>query len=301
MDFFWTEEWKEGATVDKNNVVRVAKNEYIKWISNPKMIIFVVMLIFSYDYVILELIEAAEKMGKNLQILEGFIGISNSQLLLMIIPIVFVGVMGDFPKVDGNAMFYIHRVGKINWLLGQILFAVMASATYLVTLLGFCMITFWGKSFMKNDWSEVTTKYYIFAPNEYAGKVANLTTGRLYNNILPIHAAIHILGLMFLFLILISMMLLAGFICKIRLGGIIVTTGILCLGNVLAYMENGVRWLLPTAHAILEIHFDELYREPVMDLRISYLYYFLWIMICFMAAYLKIDKYDFSKIQEMEE
>jgi len=219
----------------------------------------------------------------------------------MIIPIVFVGLMGDFPRVDGNALFYIHRVGKTNWLMGQILFAVMASATYLLALLGFSVVTFAGRCFVTNIWSEVTTKYYIFAPNDYASRVANLTTGRLYNNLPPVSAALHIWGLMFLFLVLISMMLLVGFVCKARVGGIIATTGILCLGNVLAYMENNIRWLFPTAHAILEIHFDEIYKTPIMDIRLSYIYYIVLIIVLFVAAYLSIDNYDFSKIQELEE
>ena len=285
----------------RSSIFRVAKNEYVKWITNPKMMILLVMLIFAYDYVILELTEAADKMGEKLQFLEGFIGISNSQLLLMIIPIVFVGLMGDFPRVDGNAMFYIHRVGKINWLLGQIVFAMMTCATYLVILLGFCILTFLGRSYIGNTWSEITTKYYIFAPNDYGSIVANLTTGRLYNNLPPIHAGLHILALMFLFLFFISMMLLASFVCKIRVGGIVAVTGFLCIGNVLAYMENNIRWLFPTAHAILEIHFDEIYKEPILDIRISYLYYLFFIIICFLIAYLRIDNYDFSKIQEMEE
>ena len=186
----------------RNNVLRIAKNEYIKWIRNPKMIILFVMLIFAYDYVILELTTAADKMGEKLQVLEGFIGISNSQLLLMIIPIVFVGLMGDFPRVDGNAMFYIHRVGKGNWLMGQMVFAAMASTTYLIAILGFSSLTLLGRCYVGNVWSEITTKYYLFAPNEYAGIVANLTTGRLYNNLLPIQATLHICGLMFLFLLL---------------------------------------------------------------------------------------------------
>ena len=98
--------------MDKNKIFRVAKNEYLKWITNPKMIIILVMLIFIYDYVIKEFVSAAGKMGVKLQALEGFIGTSNSRLLLMIIPIVFIGIMGDFPRVDHNAMFYIFRVGK---------------------------------------------------------------------------------------------------------------------------------------------------------------------------------------------
>lgn len=284
-----------------NSIFRVAKNEYIKWITNPKMIIVVVMLIFAYDYVILELISAADKMENKLQIFEGFIGISNSQLLLMIIPVVFVGLMGDFPRIDGNSMFYLHRVGKVNWLLGQILFAVLSSATYLLGILVFSIVTIAGRSFTANIWSDITTRYYIFEPNAYASTVANLTTGRLYNNLKPNNATIHILGLMFMFLILISMMLLVGFVCKLRMIGMVVTTGILCVGNVLAYMENNIRWLFPTGHAVMEIHFDEIYRKPIMDVRWSYIYYLVLIFILFVIAFVNIDKYDFSKIQELEE
>lgn len=282
-------------------VFRVAKNEYIKWIRNPKMIILIVMLIFAYDYVIRELITAAGKMGAKLQVFEGFIGISNSQLLLMIIPIVFVGLMGDFPRVDGNAMFYIYRVGKTNWLIGQILFSVMSSGTYLITILGVSMLSFIGRCFVTNTWSEITTKYYIFAPNEYAGTVANLTTGRLYNNMKPINVTLNILGLMLLFLTLISMMLLVSFVCKIRIAGIVVTIGILCLGNVIAYMENNIRWIFPTAHSIMEIHYDAIYKKPIMDMGLSYLYYIILLIILFVISFLCIDKYDYSKIQELEE
>lgn len=127
--------------MDKNKIFRVAKNEYLKWITNPKMIIILVMLIFIYDYVIKEFVSAAGKMGVKLQALEGFIGTSNSRLLLMIIPIVFIGIMGDFPRVDHNAMFYIFRVGKINWFTGQVLFSVMASLTYIAVIAGFNIIT----------------------------------------------------------------------------------------------------------------------------------------------------------------
>ncbi len=287
--------------MDSNKIFSVAKNEYIKWIRNPKMIILLVMLIFAYDYVIKELITGADKMGEGLQIFEGFIGISNSQLLLMIIPIVFVGLMGDFPRVDGNAMFYIHRVGKSNWLFGQIVFAMMAAATYLVALVGFSTATLLGRCYLGNSWSDVTTRYYIFAPNDYESLVAKLTTGRLYNNMTVYEALGNILGLMFLFMVLITMMLLVGFVYKAHTVGIVVAVGILCAGNVLAYMENGISWIFPTAHAVLELHHDPIYRQPVVDIRLSYIYYIVLIVVLFVVAYMGIDKYDFTKIQEWEE
>ena len=287
--------------MDSNKIFRVAKNEYIKWITNPKMIIALVMFVFAYDYVIKELSEASDKMGEKLQIFEGFIAISNSQLLIMIIPIVFIGLMGEFPRVDGNSMFFISRVGKVNWLLGQMMFAIMASVTYLGSLLLFSMLASVGRSFLANDWSEVTTKYYIFAPNDFKSKVAMLTTGRLYNNLTPLQSVINILGLMLLLLMLISMGLLVSFVIKNKIMGVVMTTGLICIGNVLAYMENGVRWFFPTSHAVLEIHFDEIYRKPIMGMEWSYLYYLVLIMILFVISFMLIDRYDFSKIQELEE
>ena len=287
--------------MDSNKIFRVAKNEYIKWIMNPKMIIVLVMLIYVYDYAIREMLGAAEKMGEKLQVFEGFIGISNSQLLIMIIPIVFVGIMGDFPRVDGNAMFYIYRVGRVNWLLGEMLFALLASTTYLLIIFGFSTMSLFGRCYTANVWSEVSTKYYLFAPFEYDSKVANLTTGRLYNNLSPVAATGHILGLMLLLLITISMILIVGFVWKARIAGIILVTALLCIGNVLAYIENRVRFLFPTAHAVLEIHFDEIYKKPVLDIRLSYIYYVFCTFILFITALFLVGGYDFSKIQELEE
>ena len=287
--------------MDSNKIFRVAKNEYIKWITNPKMIIALVMFVFAYDYVIKELSEASDKMGEKLQIFEGFIAISNSQLLIMIIPIVFIGLMGEFPRVDGNSLFFISRVGKVNWLLGQMMFAIMASVTYLGSLLLFSMLASVGRSYLANNWSEVTTKYYIFAPNDFKSKVAMLTTGRLYNNLTPVQSVLNIFGLMLLLMLLIAMGLLVSFVLKNKITGVIATTGLICIGNVLAYMENGVRWFFPTSHAVLEIHFDEIYRKPIMGMEWSYLYYLVLIMILFVISFVVIDRYDFSKIQELEE
>lgn len=282
-------------------IFQVAKNEYVKWITHPKMIILAVMFIFIYDFVIKELITAADKMGGKLQMFEGFVGIANSQLLLMIFPIVFVGLMGDFPRVDGNAMFYIYRVGRGEWFLGQVLFAVMASATYLLALFGFSTVSLIGRCYIENGWSEITTKYYLFSPNEYAGVVANLTTGRLYNNLTPIEATIHILFLMFLFLMMIAILLLVWFVYGFRIQGIVITAAILCVGNVLAYMDNRIRWVFPTSHSILEIHFDLIYKMPILDIRVSYIYYIGVIIMLYMVGIQGIKRLDFTKIQELEE
>lgn len=90
----------------------VAKVEYAKWICNPRMIIILCMVLFVYDYIVCTMHNASGEMGKMCMIIEPFLAICNSTLLILIMPIVFLTLMGDFPKTDGNTMFYIYRTGK---------------------------------------------------------------------------------------------------------------------------------------------------------------------------------------------
>lgn len=66
-------------------------------------------------------------------------------------------------------------------------------------------------------------------------------------------------------------------------------------------MENKIRWIFPTSHSVMEIHFDEIYRKPIFDIRFSYLYYIALIFIFIMVSIFNLDRLDFSRIQELEE
>ena len=44
--------------------------------------------------------------------------------------------------------------------------------------------------------------------------------------------------------------------------------------------------------------FDEIYKKPIMGMAWSYLYYLVLVMVLFIVAFIMIDRYDFTKIQE---
>lgn len=69
----------------------------------------------------------------------------------------------------------------------------------------------------------------------------------------------------------------------------------------LFYNEEMQQYLQYGSISMQEIHFDEIYRKPIMDLRFSYIYYLIGIIVCFLISYLAMERYDFTKIQEMEE
>lgn len=98
------------------------------------MIILGVLLIFIYSFAIEPLKSNAKLMGEPLNILEPFIAIANSGAILLIIPLVFLTLIADFPKIDTNTVFYIMRVGRLNWLFGQLLKLIFMALSYLAVI-----------------------------------------------------------------------------------------------------------------------------------------------------------------------
>ncbi len=63
-----------------------AKTSLIKWLLDPKMIIFAAAMIFAYNYVAVPLIGLSEELGVSLNVFESFIALGNSGMILLILP-----------------------------------------------------------------------------------------------------------------------------------------------------------------------------------------------------------------------
>lgn len=279
----------------------VAKAEYVKWICNPKMLIFVVMFIFAYDMIIDKMLVAAKEMNTQLMVAEPFIAISNSVLLQFVIPSVFLALMGDFPKIDGNSMFYLQRAGKKNWLIGQLLFSFMASCSYVGMVMITSCVSIATRCTYTNNWSLVITKYSKFFPNKQDSFVVSLITGRLYNNLRPYEAMLLSAVLMILYMTLISMMLMTGFSIGKRTLNLGIIGVVLCIGSVLIQSSKMEKWLFPAAHTLPWIHYDLIYNKQIFPITYSIGYMIIFILVLFSLNCLLVDRYDFSKIEEMEE
>lgn len=111
-------------------ILGVARSEYISWITNPRIIILGILLIFIKNHAIDPLAARAEKFGDKMLAFEPFISVVNSGVLTLFIPLTFLVLFSDYPKLSGNSMFFISRTGKKCWLGGQILFMLMAITTF---------------------------------------------------------------------------------------------------------------------------------------------------------------------------
>lgn len=234
-------------------------------------------------------------------IFEPFIAIANNSLVNLIIPAVFLVLFSDFPKTDGNTMFYIQRTGKLNWMWGQLLFAFMAVITYMTSIAYISFVLMADHIYLKDIWSNLTTDYSQSFPNERLTLVANMINGRLYNNMTPFMAFINTYLLVSLFLMMISALLLAGFSIGKRVLAMGIVGLIIATGSGLVSTEGKIKWLFPSANALLEIHFDKIMRKRVMGLKSSYFYFIILIIVLFIVGCFAIRRYDFSKVTDMED
>lgn len=287
--------------ISMSKIRNVAGVEYTKWLCNPRMMIIIILFVFLNDYIIEELINATIKLDSMIMILEPFIAMANSELLIMVIPAVFIVLISDFPKTDGNSMFYILRIGKINWMLGQLLFGAMAAITYLSGLVLISSTLVARHAYAKNMWSPVVTNYTNVFTNETHSRIAMLINGRLYNNMTPLQAFGLTLTLMFLYLLTMELFLLVGFSVGKRILGMLISYTIIAVGSSLCGLNSQAQWFFPSSHSIAWLHYDLVLRIQKVNIKYSFLYFVGIITVMFVISMISIKRYDFAKITDMED
>lgn len=297
--------WKRGGTVENKTafslkkIVNIAVTEYVKWICNPRMIMVAAMFVFIYDYIIREMKEASDMMSSEIMIFEPFIAICNSELLMLIVPAVYIAVMGDFPRIDGNSLFYVFRAGRTNWIMGQVLFLCMSAVTYIGMVFVMSVLSIASYMNVNMEWSDVVTQFGTRFPEKAGGKVVQLITGRMYNNFTPAKACCISALLMLLYLIVIGMMLLTGFVLKKRAIGIGITGAVISIGCGCIVLKSKLKWLFPAANALPWLHFDMVYNRQFYRLEYSVIYMVALIVVAILADIVFMDDMDISKVESL--
>ncbi|SET04171.1 hypothetical protein [[Clostridium] polysaccharolyticum] len=277
-----------------------AKTEYIKWICNPRIILLAVVVVFLHNFIIQPLQEHAGKMGEPLNSLEPFIATVNSEILVIIVPAVFLALFSDFPKMDGSTLFFVHRIGKINWILGQILFVAYGIMTYVGILFLGSFLPVMTSTFWADKWSNVVTQYAQRFPDESQSFACLLIKNNIYNQVSPDMAVIHGYLLMILYLaVLASIMLLFQCLDK-KIYGMLCAASVIAFGGTTSLVGAKAMWFFPMAHASLWNHFTSYFRKPVVALWKSYLYFGSLVILLIIASLKSIKNRNFDSIQEMD-
>lgn len=276
-----------------------ALTEFVKWISDARMIILAVLLVFINSFAIEPLLENAKLMGKPLNILEPFIAVANSGAILLIIPLVFLTLIADFPKIDTNTVFYIIRVGRTNWLLGQVIKLAMMAVSYLAVIFAGSVVPMLFKGFWGNNWSEVATKFAITFPEKSGNFGVQLLPENLYNQIPIFTAAIQSYLLVFAYILILGLILLSFSLVKKKTAGFVLCGAVISLGTAFCSIKTTLMWTMPMANSIIWLHYTKYFREPVVSMTFSVCYLLIFIAALLIFSFLAIRKFNYDNVAEI--
>ena len=279
-------------------ILAVARSEYVKWISNPRIIIIGVLLIFMHTLAVEPLLERADKIGLPLDILEPFAAIGNSGMLVMLMPCVFLLLISDYPKMTGNTLFFVQRTGRWNWFVGQIVFMIYAIITFLIAILiGSVLIS---KGDITGTWSDVITKYDAKFPNEAGSFTSQLIPSNLYNQITLPSAIIHTIILMAAYMFLLAMVIYFFKLIHIQSFGLFAAISIVAAGVVTCSLKMNIMWSFPMANTIVWLHYEEIIGKPIVPIWYSYIYFCIAVIILVLLNLIAVKRFQFANIEQVE-
>lgn len=280
-------------------VWNVARSEYSKWITNPRMILVGVLLVFIRGFAIAPLLTRAVRYGEPLHVLEPFLAVCNSRLSVFLLPCAFLLLISDFPVFGQNALFFLSRTGKKTWFFGQVLFAIMSIFTYVGVILLCCMGM--SKGVFGSTWSNSVTQFDAAFPEEAGGFDGQLLPPNLYNQMSLWSAFFWIVLLLFLYLFLLAMVLCLMKLWGLRSGGLFSAVGVIALGVTTCALKVPAMWYFPMANTIVWLHYEELLRKPVTPVSDSLLYFIVILALLFVGAFFALRKMQLLNTEQEDE
>lgn len=279
-------------------IISVAKAEYIKWLTDPRVVIAGVMLVFMRTLAVEPLLERAERFGERLNIAEPFVAIGNSGMLVMLMPCVFLILISDYPKMTGNTLFFIKRTGRVNWFLGQLLFLIMAVFTFMTfVLLGSVLVS---DGSAASRWSDTVTKYEARFPDEAGSFASQLLPSNLYNQLSLPSAVVQTMVLMSAYLFMLSLVIYFFKLIHIQSLGLLAAVFIVAAGVMTCSLKAPSMWAFPMANTIVWLHYEEILSMPVFPIWCSYAYFAVLIIIMLITDLFAVRRLQLYNIETVE-
>lgn len=262
------------------NIMFVAKNEYVKWLFSPKIMLFAAIFVVIREFVIVPLMNAAEKINQPLGIFESYIATANYGIGVLLFSLCYIIMMSSFPTVDGNTLFYVARMGKKLWAVGEMVFQFLCAATYSAVIFAATFLQTASMSFVNNGWSLVVTDY-----DRLYGKPGVFTMERfippnIYCQMAPYKVFLISFGMLTLFFFLCGMTFVMGCIYSRRLLFFFFQIAHISLGCGLMMLKTQMMWFFPVSHVFFKLHYYKYFREWAFPPWISLLIFvFLSIII----------------------
>lgn len=266
--------------------------EFKQWLKNPRMILFLVLLVYMHFLVIGPMSAAATELGARLGVFEPFLAICNNTTMMLMFPLFFIVLISDFPRTGADTVFRVHRIGRNIWMASQCGALFLTSvACVLGVFLGCALISLCQGGVLTLQWSDAIT----YATNHViqSGRVVNFLPPNIYFQLAQPQALLLAMTLQLLNCMLMGFILLAASVCNCKRVGLVLSTGSVALGMAFVQLGTEAQWIFPAAHFILKQHFTAYFSRPIMPVYLSVVYFLLSILLLALVSYLRLPYHNF--------
>lgn len=277
--------------INVKKVIRCAGTEYVLWLHNPRMILLAVLLVILNSAVVQPTIQAAAAMSETVGVFEPFIAICSADLAMLLFPLVFLVLMADFPRIGADVTSYLFRLGRHNWVLGQLLTLVMTAATVIGVIFVMCVgcAAIQGAQF-RLSWSTAVAGYEHVIQQ---GEMFSLIPSNIYFQLTLPGATVLCWLLLLLVCILLGSIMLLSTLLGHKKAGMFISAGAIVLGLTLMEVDSQAQWFFPSAHFILKQHFTAYFSQPNCEIWQSALYFVLLSVFSAGISFWKAKRFNF--------
>ncbi len=286
-------------------VFSVAMYNFRQWHKNPRIIITFALAFILCFLLSDKAVKFALEYETTMQLVEAFVWTFGDSTSILLASLLLLLMFADMPFICAGTPFYLLRINRKVWLLGQVLYIALATLIYMVFILLATSIICMHNSFVGNMWSETA------AILGYSGAGAAVALPALVKTLemsTPYICMLTIFVLMLLYTLLMVSIMLVVNIRKGQFWGVIsvfafslygfllnpqIFKQIFKLPDELMYKANvAVGWLSPLNQATYHMHnfgYDLLPR-----LWHTYIIFGVLIAVCFVVAVVNMRKYSFN-------
>jgi hypothetical protein len=256
------------------------------------MILVAVLLVYIHFMVMGPMFDAAKALDASLGVFEPFLAICSDNLIMLLFPIFFTVLMADYPRTEADTIFRVSRIGRKNWLFGQIGMLILSSLAFVGSIFfACCMISLLQGGKLMLSWESAV----MYSANHVIqiGSMVNFIPSNIYYQVTQPQAIGYSLLLLFLNCILTGMILMTATLCNMKKMGFALSAGSTMIGATLAKLNTSAQWIFPAAHFILKQHFTAYFSKPIFPVWGSVLYDLGISVLLLIVSIYKVSSYHF--------
>ncbi|MCI8275453.1 MAG: hypothetical protein HFI66_07555 [Lachnospiraceae bacterium] len=187
--------------------VAVARFNFRGFFKNPKVILTLLLSVILCYLLSARVMEVIEAYGTPVQLAEPFLWTFGDAYSVLLSSILLILLFSDLPMVSGITPYYLYRTTRGKWLAGQMLYVAGVVLLYTGFLFGVTVLLCGKYSYLGDKWSETAA---MLAYSKLGEELGVPSTVKVMESITPYGCMLQVLGLLFLYALVLSFLILAG-------------------------------------------------------------------------------------------